>query len=280
MKKRDVEIGGTYTAKVSGKLARVLVTGESPFGGWCAVNLDTKREVRIRGAQRLRRRIDEPAKTPANQERGDAALPTTVAHVKTQTTGQEGDVKMAKQQSKKQGKKVTGKAGAKKSAAKKTTKKKVAPVIRDGVCKACGRFIRVVGKGRCECGQAYLIRGGKLTRINETPNGCVKGLPEAATLKQAEQVKAEVKEAAPKAKRQRKDGKMSGLDAAAQVLAEAGEPLDTKTMVEQMLEKGLWSTSGKTPAATIYAAIIREIAKKGDASRFVKTDRGKFAVAK
>ncbi len=275
MKKRDVQLGGVYIAKVSGKLARVLVTGESPFGGWDAVNLDTKREVRIRGAQRLRRRIDAPVETPASKERGDAALPTTVAHVETQTTGQEGDGKMAKQQSKKQGKKV-----AKKSVAKKTTRKKAAPVIRDGVCKACGRFIRVVGKGRCECGQAYLVRGGKLTRINETPNGCVKGLPEAATLKQAEQVKAEAREAAPKPKRQRKDGKMSGLDAAAQVLAEANEPLNAKTMVERMLEKGLWATSGKTPAATIYAAIIREIAKKGDASRFVKAERGKFTVAK
>ncbi len=279
MKKKDVEIGGTYIAKVSGKLAKVRITGESRFGGWDAVNLDTRREVRIRGAQRLRRRIDAPVEAPAKKERGDAALPTTVAHVEPQTTGQEGDVTMAKQQSKKQGKKVANKAAAKKTAAKKATSKS-APVIRDGVCKVCGRFIRVVGKGRCECGQAYLVRGGKLTRINETPNGCVKGLPEAATLKQAEQVKAGTREAAPKAKRQRKDGKMSGLDAAAQVLAEAGEPLDTKTMVERMLEKGLWATSGKTPAATIYAAIIREIAKKGDASRFVKTDRGKFTVAK
>ena len=181
---------------------------------------------------------------------------------------------MAKQ-SKKQSKKVTDGAGTKKSTAKKSK-----PVIRDGVCKACGRFIRVVGKGRCECGQAYLVRGGKLTRINETPKGCVKGLPEAATLKQAEAVEAEAREATPKAKRQRKDGKLSGLDAAAQVLAEAGEPLDAKTMVERMLTKGLWETTGKTPAATVYSAILREIQKKGDASRFVKAERGKFTVAR
>ena len=38
-------------------------------------------------------------------------------------------------------------------------------------------------------------------------------------------------------------------------------------MVKTMLETGLWQTGGKTPAATIYAAIIREIAVKGDASR-------------
>ena len=78
----------------------------------------------------------------------------------------------------------------------------------------------------------------------------------------------------------KKAKKTSGLDAAVQVLAEAGEPLDTKTMVERMLAEGLWQTKGKTPAATIYAAIIREIAKRGDASRFRKTDRGKFTLAK
>ncbi|MCJ7544775.1 MAG: winged helix-turn-helix domain-containing protein [Phycisphaerae bacterium] len=71
--------------------------------------------------------------------------------------------------------------------------------------------------------------------------------------------------------------KMSGLDAAAEVLAEAGEPLSTAETVKRMLEKGLWKTSGKTPAATIYAAIIREIEVKGKDSRFRKVGRGKFA---
>ena len=71
----------------------------------------------------------------------------------------------------------------------------------------------------------------------------------------------------------------SGLDAAARVLAEAGEPMGCKAMVETALAKGYWKTGGKTPAATIHAAIIREIAKKGETSRFVKTERGKFALA-
>ena len=69
---------------------------------------------------------------------------------------------------------------------------------------------------------------------------------------------------------------MSGLDAAAKVLADAGEPLGCKTIVERMLAKGLWQTKGKTPAATIYAAIIREIATKGADARFRKVDRGRF----
>ncbi len=76
-----------------------------------------------------------------------------------------------------------------------------------------------------------------------------------------------------------KKKRMSGLDAAAKVLADANEPLSTKVMVERMLAKGLWTTNGKTPSNTLYASILREITTKGDASRFVKTERGKFALA-
>ena len=72
---------------------------------------------------------------------------------------------------------------------------------------------------------------------------------------------------------------LSGLDAAAQVLGDAGEALGCADIVQRMLERRLWSTSGKTPAATINAAIIREIAAKGDQSRFRKTGRGLFARA-
>ena len=78
---------------------------------------------------------------------------------------------------------------------------------------------------------------------------------------------------------EKKDRKPSGLDAAAQVLGEAGEPLNTKEMVERMLAQGLWSTGGKTPSATIYAAITREIAAKGADARFRKVARGKFELA-
>jgi len=82
---------------------------------------------------------------------------------------------------------------------------------------------------------------------------------------------------APKAKREAKkrDG-LSGLDAAAKVLVLAGKPMNTKAMVEKMLADGLWKTGGKTPAATIYAAILREVRAKGKDARFRKTDRGQF----
>lgn len=83
----------------------------------------------------------------------------------------------------------------------------------------------------------------------------------------------------PKADPEGQPRKMSGLDAAHAVLLEADEPLQAATMVERMIGQGLWSTTGKTPAATIYAAIIREIEAKGGDSRFKKTDRGLFTVA-
>ncbi len=80
----------------------------------------------------------------------------------------------------------------------------------------------------------------------------------------------------PKADAPAKEHKPSGLDAAARVLREAGTPLNCGEMVKTMLEKGYWSTGGKTPSATIYAAILREAKTCGDQSRFRKTDRGLF----
>lgn len=47
--KRDVQIGSTCIAKVSGVLARLRITRESPYGGRYCTNPATGREVRIRG---------------------------------------------------------------------------------------------------------------------------------------------------------------------------------------------------------------------------------------
>lgn len=74
--------------------------------------------------------------------------------------------------------------------------------------------------------------------------------------------------------------KMSGLDAAAKILADSGKAMNCAEIVEAARSKGLWSSSGKTPAATIYAAIIREIAAKKKEARFKKTERGMFVAAK
>jgi outer membrane biosynthesis protein TonB len=73
--------------------------------------------------------------------------------------------------------------------------------------------------------------------------------------------------------------KTSAIDAAAKVLAEEGKPMGCKELIGAMAVKGYWtSPGGKTPSATLYSAILREIDTKGDAARFVKTGRGTFAL--
>lgn len=72
--------------------------------------------------------------------------------------------------------------------------------------------------------------------------------------------------------------KLSAIDAAAQVLSASKEPMNAKQMIEAMAAKKLWtSPGGKTPHATLYSAVLREIQTKGKDSRFKKTERGKFA---
>lgn len=90
--------------------------------------------------------------------------------------------------------------------------------------------------------------------------------------------KPEPKPRTKKAKPEPKPKKLSALDAAAKVLATTGEPMTTKAMIETMTERGLWtSPGGKTPQATLYAAILREVATKGTKARFRKTAPGHFA---
>jgi hypothetical protein len=88
---------------------------------------------------------------------------------------------------------------------------------------------------------------------------------------------AEGKKANRKSARETKPKKLSAIDAAAQLLAGSKEPMNTRQMIEAMAAKGLWtSPGGKTPHATLYSAILREINEKGKDSRFTKTERGKF----
>jgi hypothetical protein len=241
MKNQDVKIGNVYEAKVSDKLARVRITRENPHGGWYGLNLATNRTVRIKSAQKLRRRLDAGTKKDAAGANtgGDAAAGKATAKPK----------------------KVEAPAGG----------------DRDWTCPACRRTLRLPqGEGRCECGQALLVRGGKrLTKVDETPHGCAKTIPPAEVV-----AEPPAEEPTPRKKRERADGTMSGLDAAAKVLADAGEPLGSQEICKRMLDQGLWATSGKTPAATIYSAVLRDIQKRGDESRFRKADRGTFEIAK
>jgi hypothetical protein len=86
------------------------------------------------------------------------------------------------------------------------------------------------------------------------------------------------RERKPKVATEPKEKKVSALDAAAKVLAEAGQAMTCKEMIGAMAAKGYWSSpGGQTPDATLCSAILREIKVKGDKSRFVKAAPGRFA---
>lgn len=57
MRKADIEIGGTYEARVSARLVPVRILEPSPLGGWRALNTLTNREIRIKTAAKLRRPV-------------------------------------------------------------------------------------------------------------------------------------------------------------------------------------------------------------------------------
>jgi hypothetical protein len=92
--------------------------------------------------------------------------------------------------------------------------------------------------------------------------------------------KAKTRKKAGRANKAEGENKLSAIDAAAQVLAESGQAMNCQELIQVLAEKGLWtSPGGKTPAATLYSSILRELQAKGDQARFRKTDRGKFAAA-
>jgi hypothetical protein len=73
--------------------------------------------------------------------------------------------------------------------------------------------------------------------------------------------------------------KLSALDAAAKVLGESGQALSCPELITAMAAQGYWqSPKGRTPAATLYSALLRELQTKGEQARFVKVGRGKFAL--
>ena len=203
MKKNEVQIGATYQVSVTGKLAPVKIVRENPHGGWNGVNVDTKREVRIKSAQRLRKRLDAAPR----------ALPSERLGVPPNTPEVDAKVEAAE---------ATHDAANGAAKTKEATTNASAGTGRD------------TGERGAKGGQP-VAEGGKA---------------------------------------------MSLMDAAVNILSQGtGDPMRCKDIVDLAIKRGLWTPrTGKTPASTLYAAILREIVTKGDASRFVKTERGKFAL--
>ena len=178
------------------------------------------------------------------------------------------------------------KAAVKTGKATKVPKAKPAATKADE-CPKGGTHVWKEEDGQKFCEQCFEPAGGKKGKKKPpTPvadaeanlaDRIADAIPDSAATatkpSKTKKTKAKADDAGPK--------KLSALDAAAQVLGESKEPLTTKEMIEAMATKGYWtSPGGKTPHATLFSALLREIKTKGKDARFVKTERGKFTVAK
>jgi len=181
-----------------------------------------------------------------------------------------------------------------------TVKKQQIVVGQTYLCKV-GRQVtevRVTGESRFGGWDAVNVKTGRSVRIksaqrlrapsplsrvaarqDEGPAQGARGAKKAAKATKATKAAAgrdTAQQGAPKAQETAKSKKTGLLNAAILVMREAGQPMNTKEMVEAVLAKDLWKSDGKTPAATLYSSILREIQKKGDEARFRKTERGRF----
>ncbi len=164
MRTKQIQIGGVYTAKVTGRVVPIRIDAINDEGGWDGTNLATGKAVRVPTPRRLRREVT-----------------------------------------------------------------------------------------RAE------LKSGKAPGIDRKPlHGAKAGVKRPSKNKTAEAKS------------------MSALDAARQVLLESTEPLRAKEIVRLAAEAGYWHSDAKTPHATVYAAILREIREKGTDARFTKAAPGKF----
>jgi len=120
-------------------------------------------------------------------------------------------------------------------------------------------------------------QGGKTFNVKDAARFVREIVPKKSTApaKPIKDKKAETK--TEHAKGGKPNGLLSGLDAAHRVLTEAGRPMNAREITETAMRNGYCDLQGKTPVATISAAIQREIKVKQVDSRFVKADRGLFA---
>jgi len=275
MKQADVKIGAHYTARISGNLVTVRIdrgrqgkttaNGKSRHGGWDATNLATNKKVHIKSAAKLRGK----ARTPRASAKATAAADQENARLRDERA-QSPDGQTASERAMAE------------SAQHHDPNKCATPR-----CK--GRpALTHLGKPLCQkCWdkQCAAEEEGATAALDDSDESTADD--DAATAAIVEIAKAANAEAAGSAKPKRarkpatdageaKPKRVSALDAAAQVLQTSGVAMNSKEMIAALLEQGLWtSPNGKTPHATLYSAILREIGHKGEAARFRKGERGR-----
>ncbi len=125
-------------------------------------------------------------------------------------------------------------------------------------------------------GWVCATQSGKSLNIKDTARFVREIEPKKTATKTTTQNKKSVTKTE-RAKGEKPQGKMSGLDAAHKVLTEAGRPMNVREILETAMQNNYCNLKGATPALTISAALQREVKTKGQESRFVKSGKGLYA---
>ena len=136
---------------------------------------------------------------------------------------------------------------------------------------------RLLGEVGAKRGRAKVTTEGNVTVVENEPATVETIGGETSTavavLKKPRKAKTETTETGDAGEK-----RLSCVAAALKVLGESSEPMNAQELITAMESKGYWtSPGGKTPHATLYSAILRDLAK-GDDSKVVKTERGRFTV--
>jgi len=261
MKKDEVKIGGTYTAKVSDRVVKIRIDAESRHGGWDATNLETNKKIRIKSAQRLRTvvRDGKQARAAAAADKENARLATQREKSPDgQTPSERAMNESAKQYD------------PNKCATPRCKGEPALTHLGKPLCQKCWERQCTTEAEGAKAAQDLV--GDATTPVTPATETTAPAATAEATAPKAKRTKKAATEAgAAKPKR------ASAIDAAAEVLQRSAQAMNSKEMIVTMQTLGLWtSPAGKTPHATLYSAILREVDTKGAAARFRKTERGKF----
>jgi hypothetical protein len=128
-----------------------------------------------------------------------------------------------------------------------------------------------VGRGKSE---GKKVKGKAAVKAKSAPAAA------AASATPAARPEGKTSKASRGQQKAKAEKKMSCLDAAAKLLTETGQSMSCQELIQTMAAKDYWiSPAGKTPQATLCAAIAREIRAKKNQARFRKTGPGRFARA-
>jgi hypothetical protein len=278
MKATEVKIGEHYTCKVSDKITVVRIDGKKGKG-WNATNMMTGKTIFVKSPQRLRR--EASTAELKNQPVAKAKDEPTVT--KAAAAADKENARLAAQRKKfPDGQTPSERAMAdspkrydpNKCATPRCKGEPALTHLGKPLCQKC--WVR-----QCETESEGARAASDVASATPTGDDGIAATVEAVkdgNLAEGIAVPAPQKKSrSKKPAGEPKPKRISALDAAAQVLEQAGGAMNTMVMIAAMAEQKLWtSPGGKTPHATLYSAILREIGNKGDAARFTKVERGKF----